>query len=426
MAADEIAIVPITRALAATVKVPGSKSLTNRALLLAAMATGRSTIDSALISDDTRRMVAALDALGFVIESDEQARKITVVGSAGAIPSTGATLDAGGAGTAMRFLAGFLTLGRGRYRLDGNARMRERPIGALIDAMRALGLDVVSELGNGCPPIVIDTTSASFTGGVAAIDASLSSQFVSALLMPAPIWRDGLTLTVAGDTARPFIEMTLRLMNDWGAASTLTGDQIVVPGGQHYHAKNFTVEPDATAASYFAAAAAVVGGTVTIPGLRKASVQGDARFLDLLEQMGARVTWHADAVAVTGTGKLRGLDVAMNAMPDVVPTLAALAPFADSPTRIRKVAFIRHHESDRIAAIATELRRLGAAVREFDDGLEIAPSALRPAAIETYDDHRIAMAFAVVGLKVPGMRIRNPGCVAKTYPEFFADLARLV
>jgi 3-phosphoshikimate 1-carboxyvinyltransferase len=423
--ADDIEIVPITHPLAATVRVPGSKSITNRALLLAAMAAGRSIIDAALISDDTRRMVAALSALGFGVEADEHARRITLAGGAGVIPSAGAHLDAGGAGTAMRFLAGFLTLGRGRYRLDGNARMRERPIGALIDAMRALGLDVHSELGNGCPPIYIDTTGTAFNGGSVAIDASLSSQFVSALLMPAPLWRHGLRLVACGDTARPFIEMTLRLMATWGAASTITGDLIVVPGGQHYHAMDFTVEPDATAASYFAAAAALLGGTVTIPGLTQASVQGDAHFLAILEQMGARVTWHRDAVTVIGTGRLSGVDVAMNPMPDVVPTLAALAPFADSPTRIRKVGFIRHHESDRIGAIATELRRLGAVVREFDDGLEIAPSPLQPAAIETYDDHRIAMAFAVSGLKLPGLRIRNPGCVAKTYPEFFADLARL-
>jgi 3-phosphoshikimate 1-carboxyvinyltransferase len=165
---------------------------------------------------------------------------------------------------------------------------------------------------------------------------------------------------------------------------------------------------------------------VTIPGLTKVSVQGDARFLAILEQMGARVTWHSDAVTVTGTGRLSGVDVAMNPMPDVVPTLAAIAPFADSPTRIRKVGFIRHHESDRIGAIATELRRLGAVVREYDDGLEIAPAPLHPAAIETYDDHRIAMAFAVIGLKLPGLRIRNPGCVAKTYPGFFDDLDHLL
>jgi 3-phosphoshikimate 1-carboxyvinyltransferase len=205
----------------------------------------------------------------------------------------------------------------------------------------------------------------------------------------------------------------------------VTGDLIVVPGGQRYLAKSFAIEPDASAASYFASAAALIGGTVTIPGLTRRSVQGDAGFLTILEQMGVRVTWHSNAVEVSGTGRLSGVDVAMNPMPDVVPTLAAIAPFADSPTRIRKVGFIRHHESDRIVAIAAELRRLGADVREFDDGLEIAPSTLHPTAIETYDDHRIAMAFAVIGLKVPGIRIKNPGCVAKTYPEFFANLARL-
>ena len=428
MAANEIEIVPITHPLAATVAVPGSKSITNRALLLAAMAHGRSIIESVLISDDTRRMAAALSTLGFAVEVNEAARRITVEGRGGEIPATTANLDAGGAGTAMRFLAGFVTLGRGRYRLDGNVRMRERPIGALIDAMRTLGIEVASELGNDCPPIVIDTTARAFAGGAVSIDASLSSQFVSALLMPAPLWRDGLRLTATGDAARPFIAMTLSLMELWGASTSLTGDLgdlIMVPGGQHYRAMNFTVEPDATAASYFAAAAALIGGMVTIPGITKMSVQGDAGFLEILEQMGARVTWHADKVEIRGTGKLRGVDVAMNAMPDVVPTLAAIAPFADSPTRIRKVGFIRHHESDRIGALATELRRLGTAVQEFDDGLEIAPSAPHAAAIETYDDHRIAMAFAVVGLKIAGVRIRNPGCVAKTYPEFFDDLERL-
>jgi 3-phosphoshikimate 1-carboxyvinyltransferase len=425
VAAHEIEIVPIIHPLAATVAVPGSKSITNRALLLAAMAHGRSNIESVLISDDTRRMASALSALGFTVDVDEAARRITVEGCSGKIPEPTADLDAGGAGTAMRFLAGFLTLGRGRYRLDGNARMRQRPLGALIEAMRALGLEVSSELGNGCPPIVIDTIAGAFAGGAVSIDASLSSQFVSALLMPAPLWRNGLILTTAGDAARPFIAMTLSLMELWGASASMTGDLIAVPGGQAYHAMNFTVEPDASAASYFAAAAALLGGTVMIPGITKTSIQGDAGFLEILEQMGARVTWHADAVEIIGTGQLRGVDVAMNAMPDVVPTLAALAPFADSPTRIRQVGFIRHHESDRIGALATELRRLGAAVKEFDDGLEIAPSALRAAAIETYDDHRIAMAFAVAGLKMAGVRIKNPGCVAKTYPEFFTDLERL-
>jgi len=427
--ADSIEITSVTHPLNGTVTVPGSKSITNRALLLAAMASGRSTLRSVLLSDDTQRMATALTALGFTIAVDEAGQRITVDGRGGSIPVASADLDAGGAGTAMRFLAGFLTLGRGRYRLDGNARMRQRPIGALIEALRRLGVNAASELGNGCPPIVIDTSTAAFTGGEGSIDASLSSQFVSALLLPSPIWRDGLRLSVSGDTARPFITMTQRLMERWGAASTAdggTGDQIIVPGGQNYQAMDFTVEPDASSASYFAAAAALTGGTVTLAGIRRDSVQGDVRVLDILGWMGARVAWRADGASVSGGGQLKGVDVAMNGMPDMVPTLAAIAPFATSPTRIRAVGFIRHHESDRLHALATELARMGAAVSENEDGLTIQPSTLHPAAIETYDDHRIAMAFAVTGLRQPGLRIMNPGCAAKTYPGFFSDLNRLI
>jgi 3-phosphoshikimate 1-carboxyvinyltransferase len=389
------------------------------------MAEGTSFIDSALLSDDTRAMTAGLRALGFTIEPDEERRTIIVHGRGGIIPSAATNLEIGGAGTAMRFLAGFLSLARGRFRIDGNARMRRRPIGALLEAMRRLGVEARSENGNECPPVVIDTTSAGVAGGELTIDASLSSQFASALLMPAPLWPNGLKLTVNGEAARPFIDMTLKLMERWGARSSVDANAITVFGRQHYHARKFSVEPDATGASYFAAAAALVGGRVTIPGLRADSVQGDLKFLEILERMGAQVRWHRDVVEIIGAGQLVGVDVAMNAMPDVVATLAAIAPFASSPTRIRQVGFIRHHESDRIHALATELARLGAAVRELDDGLEIMPSTLRPATLETYDDHRIAMAFAVAGLKLAGLTIKNPGCVAKTYPEFFEDLASL-
>jgi 3-phosphoshikimate 1-carboxyvinyltransferase len=370
-------------------------------------------------------MAAALTALGFTLSLNEADCYITIEGRSGQIPSAGADLDAGGAGTAMRFIAGFLTLGRGSYRLDGNARMRQRPIGALLDALTNLGVNAASELGNGCPPITIETSAALFAGGAVTIDASLSSQFVSALLLPSPIWRDGLRLIASGDTARPFIAMTLALMKQWGGDSMADGDQIVVPGGQHYRAMDFTVEPDASSASYFAAAASMAGGSVTLNGMRRESVQGDLAFLEILERMGAQIVWRDGSVTVSGDGHLRGVEAAMNDMPDMVPTLAAIAPFASSPTRISKVAFIRHHESDRIHALATELGRLGASVTEHEDGLTILPSELHPAAIETYDDHRIAMAFAITGLRQPGVRITNPSCVGKTYPEFFKDLRRL-
>lgn len=330
MPADAIEIVPPSRPLRAALIPPGSKSITNRVLLLAAMADGRSRINGALLSDDTQRMAAALAALGFELVIDEAARQITVNGQSGTIRAAGASLDAGNAGTAMRFLAGFVTLGRGRFRIDGSPRMRQRPIAALLEALRALGIAASSELANDCPPIMIDTSGARFAGGAATIDATLSSQFVSALLMPAPLWRNGLRLTVAGKTARPFIDMTLRLMADWGALSSRTGDVILVPGGQRYQAMDFVVEPNVSGASYFAAAAATVGGSVAIHGLRRESVQGDTEFFAILERMGARIAWHADGVVVAGTGALRGVNVAMNAMPDLVPTLADRAVRLDA------------------------------------------------------------------------------------------------
>jgi 3-phosphoshikimate 1-carboxyvinyltransferase len=421
---DQIEIVPVTKPLAAAITVPGSKSITNRALLIAAMAEGRSIIDNVLFSDDTARMLEALKQLGFQITIEESEKRVTLNGIGGQIPSSSGDLAIGGAGTAMRFLIPFLTLGRGKFRIDGNKRMRERPIGPLLDAMQRLGASVYSERDNRCPPVVADSRSL-FRGGATHVDARMSSQFVSAMLMPAPLWPDGLVLRVAGDTARPFVEMTLRIMETWGVKWNIDADTITIPGGQAYRARRFAVEPDASSASYFAAAAALCGGTVTLRGISANSVQGDIAFLTVLQQMGARVKWNTDSVEVSGAGQLRGVDVAMNGMPDMVATLAAIAPFATSVTRIRKVEFIRHHESDRLRAIAAELRRLGASVTDLEDGLEILPSRLTGASIETYDDHRIAMAFSMVGLRIPGVKIQNPGCVAKTFPDFFAMLADL-
>lgn len=424
---DEIEIAPLRHPIAASIRVPGSKSITNRALVLAATADGRSTLCGAGFNDDTRRMAAALGALGFTLAFDEAAARIVVEGRGGAIPVRGAQLDVGGAGTAMRFLLGLLTLGRGRFRIDGNQRMCERPIGPLLDALAALGVSARAERNNGCPPVLIEIGASGVSGGAAQIDAAVSSQFVSALLMPAALWPRGLKLTVKGEAARPFIAMTLRMMERWGASATMRGGEIDVPGGQRYAPQlDFAVEPDASSASYFAAAAALIGGSVVLEGLHAGSVQGDIAFLELLARMGARIEWRDDGVRVSGSGAaLNGVDVEMGGMPDLVPTLAAIAPFCSSPTRIRGVAFIRHHESDRLRALATELRRLGAAVDESQDGMLIGPSWIGAAAVETYNDHRIAMAFAVTGLKTAGIRIKNPGCVSKTYPDFFRDLARL-
>jgi len=418
---DEIEITPVSKPLSASVAVPGSKSITNRALLIAAMAEGRSVLENVLFSDDTIRMLEALKQLGFQIAIEEDEKRVTINGFGGQIPSSGCDLSIGGAGTAMRFLIPFLTLARGKFRIDGNHRMRERPIGPLLDAMQRLGASVYSERDNRCPPVIADSRHP-FRGGATHVDARSSSQFVSAMLMPAPLWPEGLRLQVAGDAARPFIEMTLRIMEAWGVKWNIDGDTITIAGGQAYRARRFVVEPDASSASYFAAAAALCGGTLTLEGLSANSVQGDIAFLTVLQQMGARVKWNNDSVEVTGAGQLRGVDVAMNGMPDMVATLAAIAPFATSPTRIRKVEFIRHHESDRLRSIAAELRRLGASVSDLEDGMEILPSRLKGASIETYDDHRIAMAFSVVGLRIPGVKIQNPACVSKTFPQFFEKL----
>ncbi len=422
---QQFEVIPLNHPIDAEITVPGSKSITNRAMLIAAIAQGRSVIEGALLSDDTRYMAAALRTLGFIVEIDEGARRITVGGQGGMMPARGAELDVGGAGTVMRFLIAMLTLGEGRFRLDGNQRMRQRPIGPLLDAMERLGASIYSERDNNCPPVIVDASRSRFNGGEVSIDARMSSQYASAMLMPAPLWPQGIKLKVIGDTARPFIDMTLRVMESWGAQSSVEGDQITVPGGQWYRAQRYYVEPDASSASYFAAAAALVGGRMRIAGLARNSAQGDTAFLGVLERMGAQVTWLEDGIEVVGNGNLSGVDVAMNAMPDMVATLAAIAPFASSPTKITGVGFIRHHESDRLRALASELGRLGANVRETQDGLEIEPSEIHGAAIDTYDDHRIAMAFAIAGLKLPGVMINHPDCVTKTFPDFFERLVSL-
>jgi 3-phosphoshikimate 1-carboxyvinyltransferase len=422
---EEMEIKPLKGPLDARITPPGSKSITNRILLLAAMAPGESLIDGALISDDTRFMIAGLRQLGFAIFADEARHSIRVVGSGGVIPVNSAELFVGGAGTAMRFLAAFLTLGHGRFRIDGNSRMRQRPAGPLLATLSALGIKALSEHGDGCPPLIIERGPEIMEGGAVTVDTSVSSQFASALLMPAPLWRRGISLSIVGETARPFIDMTVRLMALRGASASEKGGVITVPGGQSYWPGPFRVEPDASSASYFAAAAALCGGRIVIGGLPKNSIQGDTGFFDILGRMGAQIRWTDEGVEIVGTGELHGIDVALNAMPDMTATLAAIAPFASSATRIRGVAFIRHHESDRLDALHSELRRLGARVTLHDDGLTIEPSAsrMRPAAIETYDDHRIAMAFSIAGLKLAGIRIKNPACVTKTYPNFFSDLA---
>ena len=420
---------PIEGPVQATVSVPGSKSQTNRALLLAALAAGRSTLHGALFSDDTHVFVDALRRLGLTVEDDAAAACIAVEGTDGRIPSTEAEIYVGNAGTAARFLTAYLPLGHGSYLLDGSERMRQRPIGDLLNALHALGADLETLRGNGCPPVRVRANG--LRGGYALVDASRSGQFLSALLMVAPYARQDVTLTLAGHLASPpYIDMTMAMMRDWGVIAVREGGtgapvEYRVPAGQRYVARRYDVPPDASGASYFLAAAAISGGMVRVRNLALATEQGDLGFARVLEQMGCSLAWDGNDVALTGPARLDGIDLDMNDMSDMTLTLAAIAPYAAAPVTIRNVAHIRTQETDRITAVVTELRRLGAMVQERPDGLTVFPSALHGASVHTYDDHRMAMAFAVTGLKTPGVLIEDPGCVAKTFPDFFERLETL-
>jgi 3-phosphoshikimate 1-carboxyvinyltransferase len=422
VSADVLEIRPLERPPSATIEVPGSKSITNRAVLLAALAEGRSELIGALFSDDTRYMAEALRQLGVAVDVDETAARITVDGRGGTWPAQHAELFVGNAGTAMRFLVAALCLGRGRYRIDGTARMRQRPIGELVDALRQLGADI--EAAGGTPPV---TSRGGLVGGHTTLSAAKSSQFVSALLQIAAYAERDVTIDLAGEViAHPYIDMTIDVMAQWGVRVTRDGyRQFGIRAGQRYGARRFAIEPDASSAHYFWAAAALLGGRVAVPGLTLSSSQRDVEFVQVLGDMGAGFAEGKDALTVSGGGKLTGIVRDMNRCSDTVPTLAAIAPFATGPVRIRNVAHLRWQESDRLHAVATELARLGGRVRELDDGLEIEPSELHGGTVQTYDDHRIAMAFALVGLKVPGVKIENPGCVAKTFPGFFERLEML-
>jgi 3-phosphoshikimate 1-carboxyvinyltransferase len=427
---DQLTVAPLSRPPRATVRVPGSKSITNRALVLAALASrdGDGELRGALRSEDTEVMVEALRALGFGVEPEWDAAVVRLrrSGAARVIPADAADLFTANSGTSMRFLTALVALGPGRYRLDGVSRMRERPIEDLLAALRQLGVTAESERGNGRPPVLI--RSDGLRGGRVAVRGDVSSQFLSGLLLAAPYAQGDLTIEVQGPlVSRPYVDLTTGMMRQFGVRLDDDAPSVFhVPGGQSYCAQAYQVEPDASAASYFWGAAAVTGGEIAVAGLTPRSRQGDVRFVQVLERMGCSVqSQEGTGFLVVRGGPLRGVDEDMNDISDTVMTLAAVACFAQGPTTIRNVAHIRHKETDRLAALAAELRRLGAEVVERPDGLTIRPRPLRGAAVDTYNDHRMAMSLALVGLRVPGVVINHPACVAKTYPHFFRDLERL-
>jgi 3-phosphoshikimate 1-carboxyvinyltransferase len=427
---DGLEIVPFGGPIDAAVRVPGSKSVTNRALVLAALAEGETTLTGALVCDDSERMIDALRRLGFAVQRAEAADPrsgnctVAVAGEDGRIPRAGARLDVGNAGTAARFLTAAVALGHGRFVVDGDARMRERPIGDLVDALSCLGVRV--RCMSGCPPVTVDADG--LPGGEVRVSGIASSQFLSALLMVSPCAASRTTIRLADAmTSRPYVDLTLAIMRDFGVEiARASADTFVVEPARYRACSLYAIEPDASSASYVFGAAAVAGGRARVDGLTPRCRQGDAGFVRVLAEMGLEVQSCDEGVEVRRISPLRGVSATLTDMPDVAPTLAAIAPFATSPTEIRGIASARRKESDRIAALAQELARLGVPVTEHADGLTIEPCRhWRPGVVRTYNDHRIAMALALIGLRVPGLRIENPACVSKTFPGYFELLEEL-
>ncbi|MBV1852964.1 3-phosphoshikimate 1-carboxyvinyltransferase [Catellatospora sp. NEAU-YM18] len=433
---------PVVHRPDAVVRPPGSKSITNRALLCAALAPGRSTLTGVLFADDTRAMLGCVEALGARVEIDEQTSTVIVDGidPRSAAP---AALYARQSGTTARFVLPVLALGSARRVLDADPQLRDRPFGPLVAALRELGAVVEEPLRPDHLPLAV---TGPVHGGQTRLPGHLSSQFLSGLLLAAPLMRDGLSVKLTSPLVSvPYVTMTAAVMAAFGVRVDGIDDRVspaarpdgppgrvdppfatvaglrVAPGA--YRPADFAIEPDASAASYFLAAAAVTGGRITVAGLGTGSLQGDVRFADVLERMGARVERSADRITVTGTDTLRGVDVDMADISDTAQTLAAVAVYADSPTRVRGIGFIRKKETDRLAAVVTELRRAGIDAVEHEDGFTVNPGTPAPTRFATYDDHRMAMSLALLGLRTPGIEIAGPRCVSKTYPHYFTDLA---
>jgi 3-phosphoshikimate 1-carboxyvinyltransferase len=413
---------PIRRA-AGVVTLPGSKSISNRVLLLAALSSGDTRIRDLLDADDTQVMLDALARLGVRIERDSS----TVHGVGGMFPVKAAELDLGNAGTAFRPLTAVLAFCGGEYRLSGAKRMHERPIGDLVEALRSLGARVDYAGENGFPPLVIRP--GAIRGGVTRVRGDVSSQYLSALLMAAPLSGAETRIEVEGELiSKPYVEITLNLMRRFGVDVARDGwRSFTVPGRRYVAPGDIRVEGDASSASYFLAAGAIGGGPVRVEGVGRSSIQGDVRFADVLEKMGAGVSMGEDWIEVSvgneGRGKLAAIDADFNHIPDAAMTAAVAALFARGPSTLRNIGSWRVKETDRIAAMATELRKLGARVEEGADFLGVTPpEALKPAAIDTYDDHRMAMSFSLAALGGVRVRINDPDCVSKTFPAYFDAL----
>ena len=417
---NSLTLKPINK-IEGEVNLPGSKSLSNRALLVAALAKGTTKITNLLESDDTRHMLNALKQLGVQYTLSENKTECTIIGNGGPISSDMfQELFLGNAGTAMRPLCAALCLGEGTYLLTGEPRMKERPIGHLVDALRQAGADISYKETEGYPPLQIEAHG--LNGGEVQIEGAISSQFLTALLLAAPMAKEDMTITIIGElVSKPYIDITLHIMETFGV--TVVNDNyetFSIKCGQSYQAvETFMVEGDASSASYFLAAAAIKGGTVKVTGIGRDSIQGDVEFVDVLEQMGARVEWGDTYISVTRDA-LNAIDMDFNHIPDAAMTIATTALFVKGTTTLRNIYNWRVKETDRLSAMATELRKVGAEVEEGEDYLKITPPAqLKHAAIDTYDDHRMAMCFSLLALDPVSVTINEPECTAKTFPTYF-------
>ena len=421
---DKLTLSPIHE-ISGIVNLPGSKSLSNRILLLSMLAEGQTEIHNLLDSDDVRRMVEALGILGIQFEEKRAENLISVSGTAGKIPVSEATLMLGNAGTAIRPLTAAMTLGHGRFVLDGVTRMRERPIIDLVDGLSQLGANLRCLNGTDCPPV--EVIADGLPGGKTRLSGAISSQYLTAILLVAPYAKSEVEIEIIDKLVSvPYVEMTMRLMRHFGVSVNHKDFQTFQIPRQNYQSPGkLYVEGDASTASYFLAGAAITGGSVTVKGCGTESIQGDSRFAAVLEQMGAKVDWSPRQVKLTGS-TLNGIDVDMNQMPDAAMTLAVTALFASGPTAIRNIYNWRVKETERLKAVSTELRKLGAEVEEGQDYLVIhPPTRVKIASINTYDDHRMAMSFSLVACGKSSVTICNPDCVSKTFPDYFEVLAGL-
>ena len=423
---NQLTLKPIKK-VEGTINLPGSKSLSNRVLLLAALSEGTTKITNLLERDDTRHMLSALKQLGIQYALSDDKTVCTITGNGGAIScEKPQELFLGNAGTAMRPLCAALCLGKGSYLLTGEPRMKERPIGHLVDALRQAGAKITYQETEGYPPIQIEADG--LNGGNVEIDGAISSQFLTALLMAAPLAKEDMHITIIGElVSKPYIDITLDIMKTFGVE--IVNDeykQFHIQGRQHYRAvDSFMVEGDASSASYFLAAAAIKGGTVKVTGIGKKSIQGDVVFAEVLEKMGAKVEWGDAFVSVTRS-ELHAVDMDFNHIPDAAMTIATTALFAKGTTTLRNIYNWRVKETDRLFAMATELRKVGAQVEEGEDYLTIIPpKQLKHAAIDTYDDHRMAMCFSLLALDPVSVTINEPECTAKTFPTYFDALEKI-